>query len=48
MDRPIITTVQELAAAVQGVEALGRGELGVRSVQDWAVIAHADAKGAFE
>ncbi len=26
MDRPIITTVQELAAAVQGIEALGRGE----------------------
>ena len=35
MDRPIITTVQELAAAVQGIEALGRGELGVRSLQDW-------------
>ena len=28
MDRPIITTVQELAAAVQGIEALGRGALG--------------------
>ncbi len=38
MDRPIITTVQELAAAVQGVEALGRGELGVRSIQDWAAL----------
>ena len=25
MDIPIITTVQELAAAVQGIEALGRG-----------------------
>jgi carbamoyl-phosphate synthase large subunit len=35
MDRPIITTVQELAAAVQGIEALGRGELDVRSIQDW-------------
>ena len=34
MDRPIITTVQELAAAVQGIEALGRGELGVRSLQE--------------
>ena len=35
MDRPIITTVQELAAAVQGIEALGRGALDVRSIQDW-------------
>ncbi len=35
MDRPIITTVQQLAAAVQGIEALGRGELDVRSIQDW-------------
>ncbi|HEX6919305.1 MAG TPA: carbamoyl-phosphate synthase large subunit, partial [Actinomycetes bacterium] len=38
MDRPIITTVQELAAAVQGVEALGQGSLGVRSVQEWAAV----------
>jgi carbamoyl-phosphate synthase large subunit len=35
MDRPIITTVQELAAAVQGIEALGRGALDVCSIQDW-------------
>ncbi len=35
MDRPIITTVQQLAAAVQGIEALGRGSLDVRSIQDW-------------
>jgi carbamoyl-phosphate synthase large subunit len=35
MDRPIITTVQELAAAVQGIEALGEGALGVRSIQEW-------------
>jgi carbamoyl-phosphate synthase large subunit len=34
-DRPILTTVQELAAAVQGIEALGRGEVGVRSLQEW-------------
>ena len=34
MDRPFITTVQELAAAVQGIEALGRGEVGVRSLQE--------------
>jgi carbamoyl-phosphate synthase large subunit len=41
MDRPIITTVQELAAAVQGIEALGRGELDVRSIQDWTAMAAA-------
>ncbi|RZS89397.1 carbamoyl-phosphate synthase large subunit [Motilibacter rhizosphaerae] len=37
MDRPIITTVQELAAAVQGIEALGRDDIGVRSLQEHAV-----------
>ncbi|HEY2205810.1 MAG TPA: carbamoyl-phosphate synthase large subunit [Pseudonocardia sp.] len=31
---PCLTTVQAAAAAVQGVEALTRGELGVRSLQD--------------
>ncbi|MEI4270870.1 carbamoyl-phosphate synthase large subunit [Klenkia sp. LSe6-5] len=31
---PCITTVPGLAAAVQGVEALRRGEIGVRSLQD--------------
>jgi carbamoyl-phosphate synthase large subunit len=35
MDRPIITTVQQLAAAVQGIEALTTGTLEVRSIQDW-------------
>jgi carbamoyl-phosphate synthase large subunit len=35
MDRPIITTVQQLGAAVQGIEALGRGTVGVRSIQEW-------------
>ena len=40
MDRPIITTVQELAAAVQGIEALGRGALDVRSIQDWTAALH--------
>ena len=34
--RPILTTVQELGAAVQGIEALLRGEVGVRSLQSWA------------
>ncbi|MFT4011687.1 MAG: carbamoyl-phosphate synthase large subunit, partial [Nocardioidaceae bacterium] len=33
---PCITTVQGLAAAVQGVEALRGGSIGVRSLQDWA------------
>jgi carbamoyl-phosphate synthase large subunit len=33
---PCITTVQGLAAAVQGVEALTRGEVGVRSLQEYA------------
>ncbi|WP_419993408.1 carbamoyl-phosphate synthase large subunit [Streptomyces boninensis] len=33
---PCLTTVQALAAAVQGIEALSRGEVGVRSLQDHA------------
>ncbi len=33
---PCITTVQGLAAAVQGIEALRAGSIGVRSLQDWA------------
>jgi carbamoyl-phosphate synthase large subunit len=32
-DIPCITTVQGAAAAVQGVEALIRGDIGVRSLQ---------------
>jgi carbamoyl-phosphate synthase large subunit len=35
---PCITTVQGLGAAVQGIEALERGEIGVRSLQEWAEI----------
>jgi carbamoyl-phosphate synthase large subunit len=35
-DIPCITTVQGLGAAVQGIEALLRGDIGVRSLQDWA------------
>ena len=31
---PCITTVQGMAAAVQGIEALRRGEIGVRSLQE--------------
>jgi len=32
---PCITTVQGLGAAVQGIEAMRRGDVGVRSLQDW-------------
>jgi len=38
-----ITTVQGLAAAVQGIEALLVGGVGVRSLQDWAAHARAGA-----
>jgi carbamoyl-phosphate synthase large subunit len=33
---PCITTVQGLGAAVQGIEAMREGGIGVRSLQDWA------------
>jgi carbamoyl-phosphate synthase large subunit len=33
---PCLTTVQALAAAVQGIEALSRGDVGVRSLQEHA------------
>ncbi len=33
---PCITTVQGLGAAVQGIEAQQAGDIGVRSLQDWA------------
>jgi carbamoyl-phosphate synthase large subunit len=36
MDRPIITTVQQLGAAVLGIEAVGRGPLQVSSLQEHA------------
>jgi carbamoyl-phosphate synthase large subunit len=32
---PCITTVQGLAAAVEGIEAIRHSEMGVRSLQDW-------------
>jgi carbamoyl-phosphate synthase large subunit len=41
-DIPCITTIQGLAAAVQGIEALQSGALGVRSLQSWTVALHAD------
>jgi carbamoyl-phosphate synthase large subunit len=33
---PCITTVQGLGAAVQGIEAMRAGNIGVCSLQDWA------------
>ncbi|MDQ1493862.1 MAG: carbamoyl-phosphate synthase large subunit, partial [Actinomycetota bacterium] len=39
---PCMTTVQGLAACVQGIEALLRGELSVRSLQEHAAILEAD------
>jgi carbamoyl-phosphate synthase large subunit len=38
---PCITTVQGLAAAVQGIEALQAHTIGVRSLQSWAADRHA-------
>ena len=35
---PCVTTVQGLGAAVQGIEAIQRGEVGVRSLQEYAVL----------
>ncbi len=32
---PCVTTVQGLSAAVQGIEAMLAGEIGVRSLQSW-------------
>jgi carbamoyl-phosphate synthase large subunit len=40
-DVPSITTVQGLIAAVQGIEALRGGSVGVRSLQDWEQLAGA-------
>jgi carbamoyl-phosphate synthase large subunit len=38
-----VTTIQGLAAAVQGIEAITRGEVGVRSLQDHAKAFRGDA-----
>jgi carbamoyl-phosphate synthase large subunit len=43
---PCITTVQGLGAAVQGIEALIAGDIGVRSLQEWAGQRPAPAGGA--
>jgi carbamoyl-phosphate synthase large subunit len=42
MNIPCITTVQGLAACVQGIEALVRGEVGVRSLQAYAAALNRD------
>jgi carbamoyl-phosphate synthase large subunit len=39
---PCMTTVQGLAACVQGIEALLRGDIGVRSLQEHALVLRAD------
>jgi carbamoyl-phosphate synthase large subunit len=44
-DIPCITTIQGLGAAVQGLEAMRRGDIGVRSLQDWATLT-AEARDA--
>jgi carbamoyl-phosphate synthase large subunit len=43
---PCITTVQGLAAAVQGIQAQRAGSIGVRSLQEWAASEIAPALGA--
>src|SRR5258708_37839037 len=42
---PCVTTVAGLAAAVQGIEAIIRGEVGVRSLQEHAESLHSAASG---
>ena len=42
---PCITTVQGLAAAVQGIEALRAGAMGVRSLQSWDARSHERGDG---
>jgi carbamoyl-phosphate synthase large subunit len=45
---PCVTTVQGLAACVQGVEALVRGDVGVRSLQEHALALRAPMSGVFD
>ncbi|MDF9812087.1 carbamoyl-phosphate synthase large subunit [Streptomyces sp. SPB162] len=42
---PCLTTVQALAAAVQGIDALNRGDIGVRSLQEHAERLNASREG---
>ncbi|HEY3867014.1 MAG TPA: carbamoyl-phosphate synthase large subunit [Actinocrinis sp.] len=46
MGRPCITTIQGLGAAVQAIEALRRGDIGVRSLQDHAARLNASRAAA--
>jgi carbamoyl-phosphate synthase large subunit len=41
-DVPCVTTVQGLSACVQGIEALRRGALEVRSLQEWSAAVRAE------
>jgi len=41
-DVPCVTTVQGLSACVQGIEALRRGSVGVRSLQAWSADVRAE------
>ncbi len=43
---PCITTVQGLGAAVQGIEAVARGEIGVRSLQEYGRALRASRGGS--
>ena len=43
---PCITTVPGLAAAVQGIEAIRAGNVGVRSLQSWSGAVHSSAPRA--
>ena len=43
---PCVTTAAGLAAAVHGIEAIIRGEVGVRSLQEHAALLAGDARGA--
>ncbi|HYI59229.1 MAG TPA: carbamoyl-phosphate synthase large subunit, partial [Microlunatus sp.] len=42
---PCVTTVQGLAAAVQGIEAIREGHVGVRSLQSWSTDLGTDLSG---
>jgi carbamoyl-phosphate synthase large subunit len=43
---PCVTTAAGLAAAVHGIEAIIRGEVGVRSLQEHAALLAGGARGA--
>ncbi len=45
-DVPCVTTVQGLAACVQGIEAMRRGSIGVQSLQEWSQAVRAELAGS--